>query len=239
MQAFYTGQVVAADDFNELISFRDFAEIYEGTEQDALTEAGVAENSMADYAYAARFSIVGTEISRIELEIDLDGAGQDVTLQIRQDLTSTSDGTLIKEVTIPKEFIPNPKAYWSVPVDLTGLTPGDYWLVTKKVGDATNKVDWIGEASADAGYPVYRRPDNSGNWTTGQNALHFRIFAGELGELLHRTYSPSGYSVVVYTGEDLTSVCRYLPPDTGPSGGIRQVINYTWVGEYLKRGVRA
>lgn len=214
--------------------------IYTGSEIDSKTGAGVTENSLADYTYAARFTLTGvTEISRVELRLDRDGTGADVTVQIRSGLNpdGSNDGTVLKQVVVPKEFIPDPVGWWSVPIALTGLTAGNqYWLVVLKAGDATNKVDWVGEASADGGYPVYRRAGSSGAWTTGRPALHFRVYSGETGELKHGIYGQNGYTTVEYSGELVSKVYRYLPPSDGPAGGIRDVLTMTWSGEYLKRG---
>lgn len=224
---------------NSLLSLQSFALIYDGSQVDAKTGAGVTENSIANYSYAARFTLTGvTEISRVELELDRDNLGADLVLQIRSGVTSTSDGTLLKEIVVPKEFISDPSGYWSIPVNLSGLTSGaQYWLVVKMAGDATNKVDWVGEAVTDASYPVYRRAGNSGNWTTGQNALHFKVFSGESGELKHGIYGQNGYTTVEYSGEIMSKVYRYLPPADGSAGGIRNIQTYTWSGEYVKSGV--
>jgi hypothetical protein len=227
---------------NALLSLQDFSLIYEGTQRDAKTGTGVTENNLANYNYCARFTLTGsTEIGRVELELDKDGNGADLTLQIRSGMDPAAgvDGTLLKEVVVPKEFIPDPKGYWSIPVGLTGLTSGgQYWLVVLRAGDASNKVDWIGEAAQDANYPAFYRAGTSGNWTAN-NVLHFKVFSGESGELVHGIYGTNGYTTVVYTGELISKVCRYLPPADGPAGGVRNIIAYTWSGEYLTKGVVA
>jgi len=145
------------------------------------------------------------------------------------------DGTLLKQVVVPKEFLPDPKAYWSVPIGLAGLTSGGiYWLVVLRAGDATNRLDWMGESSQDANCPAYYRTTDSGAWTV-TNALHFRVFSGESGELKHSLYG-AGHTTIEYSGEVMSKVYRYLPPADGPAGGIRDAITYTWSGEYLKGG---
>ena len=172
------------------------------------------------------------------MELDRDNQGADLVVQIRSGMTPTSgaDGTLLKQVVVPKEFIPDPKGYWSVPIGLTGLTSGGtYWLVVIKAGDATNKVDWIGETAQDTNYPAYQRAGDSGEWVV-RNALHFRVLSGESGELVHSIYAGTGYTTIVYSGEIISKVYRYLPPADSPEGGIRDVITYTWSGEYLKGG---
>jgi len=232
--------VLSENLLNQLLSLQDFRLIYTGSQIDSKTGSGVTENSIADYTYAARFTLTGvTEISRVEFELDKDGDGADLVVQIRDNdfnPDGSNDGTVLKQVVLPKEFIPDPAGWWSIPIDLTGLTAGNYyWLVVVKAGDATNKVDWIGEAGQDASYPVYYRAGDMGAWTAG-NALHFKIFSGESGDLLHGIYGVNGYTTVEYSGEIINKVYRYLPPPDGPEGGIRDVITYTWVGEYLKRG---
>ena len=225
---------------NTLLSLQDFSLIYEGAEVDSATGVGVTENPVADYSYAIRVTATGvTELSRIELEVSADGAGQDLTVEVRgSDFNpdGSAEGTLLKSVVVPKEFLPADAAYWSIPLDLTGLTLGqNVWVIVNKVGDITDHFQLVGEASQDAAHPVYRRAGTSGAWTAN-NALHFKVFSGESGELVHGIYGENGYTTVEYSGEMVSKVYRYLPPSDGPDGGIRDVQEYTWSGEYLKSG---
>jgi hypothetical protein len=240
LHAFKDGlTILNQDNLNTLLSLQPFQLIYEGVQRDAKTGGGVVENSIAEYSYCARFTLTGsTEIGRVELEVDRDGAGADLVVQIRSGMNPAAgvDGVLLKQVVVPKEFIPDPKAYWSIPINLTGLTSGGtYWIIVLKAGDAVNHLDWVGEAAQDASYPAYYRAGDSGAWTAN-NALHFRVLSGESGELVHSIYAGTGYTTVEYSGEIISKVYRYLPPGDGPGGGIRDVITYTWSGEYLKRG---
>lgn len=228
---------------NSLLSLQPFQLIYEGVQRDAKTGSGVVENSIADYSYCTRFTLTGaTEIGRIELEIDRDNLGADLIVQIRSgmDPAAGDDGTLLKQVIVPREFIPDPKAYWSVPIGLSGLTSGgQYWLVVQRAGDATNKVDWMGETTQDANYPAYYRAGDTGAWTAN-NALHYRVMSGVDGDLAHSIYAETGYTTCVYEIADyvkkLSRVYRYLPPSDGAAGGIRDVITYTWSGENITKG---
>ena len=240
LNAFKDGvTVINQDNMNQLLSLQNFALIYEGTERDGKTGSGVTENNIANYSYCARFTLTdSTEIGRVELELDRDGDGADLIVQIREGMNPAAGvaGTLLKQVVVPKEFIPEAKRYWSVPIGLSGLTSGaQYWLVVVRAGDATNKLDWIGETAQDASYPAYYRAGDSGAWTVN-NALHFRVLSGETGELIHSIYAGTGYTTVEYSGEIVSKVYRYLPPADGPDGGIRDVITYHWSGEYLKGG---
>ena len=240
LYAFKDGQTILnQDNLNSLLSLQPFQLIYEGAQRDAKTGSGVVENSIADYSYCTRFTLTGsTEIGRIELEVDRDGLGSDLVLQIRSGMDPANgiDGTLLKQVVVPKEFIPETKTYWSVPIGLSGLTSGgQYWLVVLRNGDATNKVDWIGETTQDTSYPAYQRAGDSGAWTV-RNALHFKVFSGESGDLKHSIYAGTGYTTVEYNGEVISKVYRYLPPADGPDGGIRDVMTINWSGEYIKGG---
>lgn len=231
--------ILNQDNLNQMLALQDFRLLYEGTQRAAKTGSGVVENSIADYSYCTRFTLTGaTEIGRIELELDRDGLGADLIVQIRQGMVPASgtDGTLLKQVVVPKEFMPLTKAYWSIPIGLTGLTSGgQYWLVVVRAGDATNKLDWIGEAAQDASYPAYYRAGDAGVWTIS-NALHFRVYSGASGELKHGIYGGNGYTTVEYSGEIVSKVYRYLPPADGSEGGIRDIVTYTWAGEYLVGG---
>ena len=240
LYAFKDGKTVLNEDnLNQMLSLQPFQLIYEGTQRDGKTGSGVVENSIANYSYCARFTLTGsTEIGRVELELDRDGDGADLIVQIREGMNPAAgnDGTLLKQVVVPKEFIPEAKTYWSVPIGLSGLTSGgQYWLVVLRAGDSVNKLDWIGETTQDASYPAYQRAGDSGAWTV-RNALHFKVFSGESGELKHSIYAGTGYTTVEYAGETVSKVYRYLPPADGPEGGIRDVITYSWSGEYLVGG---
>ena len=94
-------------------------------------------------------------------------------------------------------------------------------------GLTTSAVDPTEDTSTGAG--------TSGAWTAN-NALHFRVFSGVAGELIHSIYAGTGYTTVIYSSEIISKVYRYLPPGDGPDGGIRDVITYTWTGEYLTGG---
>ena len=241
LHAFKDGlTILNQDNLNSLLALQPFQLIYEGTQRAGKTGSGVNEASIAEYSYCTRFALSGsTEISRVELEVDRDGDGADLILQIRSGMNPAAgdDGTLLKQVVVPKEFIPTTKAYWSIPVGLTGLTSGgQYWLVVKRNGDAVNKVDWIGETAQDASYPSYQRAGASGAWTA-RNALHFKVFSGASGDLKHSIYAGTGYTTIEYSGEIISKVYRYLPPADGPEGGIRNIITYAWSGEYLVSGV--
>jgi len=231
--------ILNQDNLNSLLALQPFRLIYEGTQRAGKTGSGVNEASIAEYSYCTRFALSGsTEISRVELEVDRDGEGADLIVQIRQGMNPAAgnDGTLLKEVVVPKEFIPETKTYWSVPIGLSGLTSGgQYWLVVVRNGDATNKLDWIGETTQDASYPAYQRAGDSGAWTV-RNALHFKVMSGESGELVHSIYAGTGYTTVEYSGEVISRVYRYLPPADGPEGGIRDVLTLNWSGEYIKGG---
>jgi hypothetical protein len=232
LHAFKDGlTILNQDNLNTLLSLQPFQLIYEGVQRDAKTGGGVVENSIAEYSYCTRFTLSGsTEISRVELELDKDGTGADLIVQIRQGMNPASgvDGTLLKQVVVPKEFIPDLKTYWSVPIGLSGLTSGgQYWIVVVRNGDATNKLDWIGETTQDASYPAYQRAGDSGAWTV-RNALHFKVMSGESGELVHSIYAGTGYTTVEYSGEIISKVYRYLPPVDSSEGGIRDIIIFSY-----------
>lgn len=239
LNAFKDGEIINEDIMNQLISLQPFTLIYDGVQRAGKTGAGVVENNIANYSYCARFTLAGsTEISRVELEVDLDGNGADLIMQIRSGMNpgSGGEGTILKEVVVPKEFIPDPKGWWSVPIGLKGLSSGGhYWLVVLRNGNASNHNDWVGENVVDSNYPAYHRAGTIGSWTAN-NALHFRVLSGESGELRHGIYAGTGYTTMEYNGEVLSKVYRYLPPAGTHEGGIRDVISFTWAGEYLKGG---
>lgn len=239
MKAFKNGvSVFEEDTMNALISLQDFALVYAGTLLDSKTGSGVTENSLANNSYCARFTLVGsTVLDRIEAELDRDAVGADLVVQIRSGMVPGvgTDGTLLKEIVIPKEFIPLTAAYCSIPINLSGLTSGGtYWIVMSKAGDATNKIDWIGEASQDASYPAYYRSGGSGAWTAN-NALHFMVYAGTTGLLYHAT-DADGFVTLSYLNNNLEQVHLYASPPDGTFGGIRDIMTFSYVNGIMTGG---
>ena len=242
IKAFKNGVTVFDEDtMNRMIRVPAEVVLYEGTQMDAKTGAGVTENSLADYNYAIRFTATGvTEVARIELNLDRDGLGADLTIEIRSGLLAdgSDDGVLLTTIVVPKEHIPDPVKYWSIPINVRGLTPGNtYWIVARRAGDAVNKVDLVGEASADGSYPVYRRAGDSGAWTTGQNAIHFKIYSGRTGEMVHTLYDGGGHETYDWTvvGVFLRTYYWLPPSDDSTVGGIRNIENVIFDGEYYDR----
>lgn len=232
LNAAKAGQGITAASWNELMAMQDFKLIYEGTEIDAEDGAGVTENSIASYTYLTAFVLTGvTTIGRIELELDKDGTGADVTVQLYNALLE-----LLKEIVVPKEFIPATKAYVSIPIGLSGLTAGaTYYIGVPQAGDATNKVDWIGEA-APGSHMTIRSTKGGGADPDWSDALHFRVYSGNTGDLIHGIYGTNLVETYIYTGEDLTTIWRYCPPSDGAAGGIRDIITITFDGDYLTDG---
>jgi hypothetical protein len=241
LNAFKDGlTILNQDNLNALLALQPFQLIYTGTQRSAKTGSGVTENNLANYSFCTRFTLTGsTEIGRVELEVDRDGDGADLILQIRSGMNPAAgnDGTLLKQIVVPKEFIPTTKAYWSIPVGLAGLTSGgQYWLVLLRGGDSTNHLDWVGEASQDSSYPAYYRAGDSGAWTAN-NALHFRVYSGASGGLRHSIYAGTGYTTLIRdVSGKLERICRYLPPADGPEGGIRDVVTFTRANGRIQRG---
>lgn len=234
------GTILGADTLNPLLSLQSFLLIYAGTQRDAKTGSGVSENSIANYSYCARFTLAGgTEIGRVELELDRDGDGADLMLQIREGMNPAAGvaGTLLKQVVVPKEFIPEAKRYWSVPIGLSGLTSGaQYWLVVVRDGDATNHLDWVGETTTDASYPAYKRAGDSGAWTA-TNALHFKVFSGASGMPLHVIEGANAITTIEYSGGLPSKLYQYIPPSDGPAGGVRDLLTLTYSGGLPVKGV--
>lgn len=225
---------------NSLISLQNFVLIYTGSQVDAKTGTGTAEFDCASNDHAIRFTAVDiTEISRVEFELIKHGEGADLVVEVRDGFNpdGTADGTLVSKRVLPKEFIPATRSYWSIPLDATGLTAGNtYWLIVRGAGDATNHFHLHGETAQDADYPAYYRAvGGSGAWTA-ENAIHFKVFAKESGDLLHGIWGNNGVTWIEYDGELISKVYRYLPPSDGPGDGVRDILTYTWSGEYLKRG---
>lgn len=231
--AFKNGVTPFAENImNQLLSLQSFALIYDGNQIAAKAGAGIAEFDCASYDHIFSFSLTGTEISRIELELVKHGKGADLVVEIHPNVGGFSE-TILKSVVAPKEFIPTGRSYFSIPIDLSGLSAGLYWVRINRAGDATNHFHIHGETTSDSA--AFRRPNSSSGWAV-TNTIHFKIFSGEAGELKHGIYGQNGYTTVEYAGEVLSKVYRYLPPSDGPAGGIRDVITYQWSGEYLKRG---
>lgn len=240
LTAFVDGASVLNEDrLNSLLVVAPTTEIYEGSQIDAKTGTGVTENSVANYSYCFRATATGvTELSRIELELDRDNEGADLSIDILDsdfNPDGSAEGTVLASILIPKEFIPLAAAYVSIPLNIRSLTSGQYvWVRINKSGDTINKLDLVGEASQDASHPTYYRAGSNGAWTAN-NALHFKVYSGRTGELMHSMYEGGGFESYGYTSELLSKVYYYLPPDGGDGLGLRQTETLVWDGEYLDR----
>lgn len=245
INAFKDGVSILGEDvLNIPLTSQPFALIYQGSQRDAKTGAGVVENTLAGISFCTRFTLTGaTDIGRVELELDRDNLGADLVVQIRSGMNPATgvEGTILKQVVVPKEFIPDTKAWWSIPIGLTGLTSGaQYWLVVIKAGDATNHLDWIGEAASDTNYPAYFRAGDTGVWNANY-AMHFRVFSNDPAEgqdgMIHCIVSDTAYFTYVYDANGLPqTVYRYIPPSDGPDGGVRNILTLQMSGEYIMGG---
>lgn len=234
-----TISVLDEDRLNSLLRVVPSVEIYQGSEVDAKSGTGVTENSVADYSYCFRVTATAvTELSRIELAVDKDEDGSDLSIDILDtdfNPDGSAEGTVLGSMLIPKEFIPLTAGTVSIPLNVRSLTAGQYvWVRINKAGDATNKLDIVGEASQDASHPAYYRAGISGVWTEN-NALHFKAYSGRAGEIMHSMYEGGGFESYEYTSDLLSKVYYYLPPDGGSGLGLRQIETLVWDGEYLDR----
>ncbi len=241
MHAFKDGvSIINEANLNELLTVQPFTLLYTGSLIDSKTGNGVFTNDVSLNSYAFRFTATGVSaMSRLELDLDADGIGQDMTIEVRGsnfDPAGSTDGTLLKTVVVPKEFLPSSHGYWYVPLNLMGLTAGaNYWIIIKKCGDATNHFNLVGESSQDAAHPCYYRAASSGVWT-GNNALHFKMYSGNTGVPIHEIYGTNGYITILYSSGVPSTEYLYLPPSDGAAGGIRKKINYTYNAGILTGG---
>ena len=220
-------------------ALNDFLSIYEGTQVDGKVGSGITEYRLDQYSYAIRLTALGVdEISRIEFHIRKEGKGADLNVALIEGFNpdGSNDGTLIIERLVPKEFLPENAGWFSIPFGISGLVRDVYyWLIVRQAGDSDNNVRLIGENNQDVLYPVWKRSGDSGAWSA-ENAIHFRAFSGEIGELVHGIYGDGALTWVEYSGEVVSKVYRYMPDAQG-GPGIRDIQTYTWSGEYLKKGV--
>lgn len=223
---------------NSLLALQEFYLIYDGTQVDAVTGAGITEYEVDDYSFAIRFRLNNTtEIGRVEFDLRRVGNGADFVVAVYQDFDpSGQEGKLLIERLMPREFLPDTRAWVSVPIGLDGLLPDAYyWLVVRQAGDQNNHVRLYGENYQDAVHPVYRRAGTNGPWTP-ENAIHFRVFSGVAGNLRHSVYGLNGLTWLEYEGGTLARVRRYLPTADN-SSGIRDTITLVFDGNLIKKGM--
>lgn len=222
MYAFKNDLLFTEVNLNDLLSPQSFSLIYSGgATQDSYEGTGAAAYSLADHNYIAQ--IVDWDIfdvlawasagnkGRLELKLDKDYQGADLTVQIRDSAFNpdgSSAGALVKEIVIPKEFLPASAEWYSIPLDFTlGM---DYWILCKKAGDGWNKVKWTGDAAANPAQPAYYRTGDSGAWTEAA-ALTYRIILNGDEKLLHELAGTNGLATYKYAGDLLTKGYFYLP----------------------------
>ncbi len=222
--------ILDAANLNSILQMQDGALICSGgTLIDSKTGAGVTENSLADNNYAIRITATGqTEIGYINLKVDADGTGQDLMVSL-VDSTFATDGSnngVVKATRlVPKEFIATSAGMVLIPFALDGLTSGaNYWLIVSKSGDATNKLDLVGEASQDAAHPVYRRAGTSGAWTIS-NAIHFEVYSWSIDGDVLAAVDGGQWDWLEYNAGDLVKIKSYTPGTTG--AGLREIMDLT------------
>lgn len=227
--------------WNGLISFHDAELIYEGTAFNSY--AGGSGTEYACYArdHCGNFVATGvTEIGRFTFYLAKDGTGADVTLEIRSGMAPATgdDGTLLKSITIPKEWLPDTAALVTIPVALTGLTAGNtyYWRI-RQAGDSTNHFHLYGAAAEDGTYKSYYRAAATGNWTA-ENSITFYGYSG-IGTTPKVIGAMMAQAVQLweYTGSLITTIKLFVPDVDDTTAGIRDTITLTWSGNYLLRAV--
>ena len=222
LYAFKNGKTMLDEvNLNTLLATQPSCLIYDGVYLDGKGGGGVYEYNLATGSFMAPFTANygSTTVGRVELDLKKNGTGADVTLEIRGvdfSADGSNDGTLLKTVVYPAKIFTS--GYISLPVDLSGLTPGAYyWLKLNIGGDATNHIKWMGEATPDANYPTYYRIGSSGAWTSG-NALHFRVYANNGGTyvLRHSIYGTYGMTIMEYNADaTVKHIWRWLPAADG------------------------
>jgi hypothetical protein len=236
-----SGQTVIDENLaNSSVIMQEFSHIYEGTAFDGKTGAGIAEYDSAGYDHAVRFKAdASAAIARVVFEIIKHGQGADLLLELRDGFNPDGSalGSLLRYMVLPQEFMPAVRTAYSLPLDISDLVNGAYyWLIVKKGGDADNHFHLHGETIQDSLYPTYKRAGISGAWTA-ENAIHFSVYNGETGNLVHGIYGYNAITWLVWDGDLISKAYRYLPPASGFTGGVRQTKTYQWSGEILKRGV--
>ncbi|MEN6349343.1 MAG: hypothetical protein ABFD08_08120 [Syntrophomonas sp.] len=245
MHAIKPGDTVTADDYNDIISPGFFRFIYDGTVDDGMQDTANTELNLSDYNYAFMFKTGAgiTELGRIVLYVATDGDGQDLTVEIRAsdyNPDGTNDGTLLKTVVIPKEFLPATKDAISIPIALLGLTAATtYWCVGKKAGDAINHTHIYSKGSQkDANHKTYRRSGSSGAWTDCNDSIGFVCYQGNgTGQPRHTLNAENGHTTIHYDGNgDPDYYYHYQPPADGPDGGIRKKLTLNYSGGLIQGG---
>lgn len=232
---------VDQDNMNALMQMQSHKLIHAGALITEKTGAGVAENTLNTSARAMRFTMAGTELGYVMLELNKYGTGADLVVEIRDasfNPDGSSMGTLVASRTVPKEFLPAASTYFVIPFGLTGLTNGaNYWIIANQAGDASNNVDLVGEASQDASHPTYNRNGTSGAWTI-QNAIHRKVYDYSVaGDLLAGIYDGVCVKWLEWTAGELTRILRYIPaPDDVDNPGVRDIKTLSWSNGVPREG---
>jgi hypothetical protein len=243
INAFKAGNAITAAELNNHISMQTFAMIREGTQDDGMSDAGVTEHAIASYYHMIQFATGGgiTTITRLELDLAQDGSGADLTIGIRTNAFNpdgSNDGVLLYTFTVPKEFIPASQAFWSIPINITGLTAATtYWLEVYKAGDGTNHNHLYSKGSEkDASHKCYRRAGTSGAWTDLSDSIRFKIYYGNTGKIYHVINGTNCKVTVEYSTGLQSKIYKYLPPSGATAGGIRNILTLTRDGSAITGG---
>ena len=208
-----------------------------------MTDAGTTEHLVADFNFAIKFTTGSgkTEATRLELDVAIDGAGTDLTIEVRgNDFNpdGSAEGTLLGTIVVPVEFLPASQGYWYIPLNISGLTAATvYWVIVKKTGDATNHVHLYSKGSEkDAAHKCYKRSGDTGAWIDLSDSIRFKVFEGTVGVPVHEIYGTNGHVTLEYTDGVPTKQYYYMPPSDGAAGGIRDIMTISYSGGVLTGG---
>ena len=219
---------------NPLLTLQPFKIIYEGSWIDGKGASGVTENSLAAYYYAAKFTANGTNnISRVRLNLDKDGSGEDLTLKLCPDTSgSPNRAAPLKTVIIPKEFFTSSAGWPSIPLDVDVTAGANYWIVVEKAGDSTNKLDWLGEATSDGS----AKKSSDGTTWSACNTLKFSVYARASGLPVHIIDGGTALTSIEYSSGLPNKIAQYIPPSDGAAGGIRDVVYLNYENGLITEG---
>jgi hypothetical protein len=221
-----------AGQLNQLLGAHQTAYLYDGTQLVADTAAPTGTLATNGQFIDQPFTMSGSVIGRVEVEISKGGAGADVTLGIYADSGGNPTGAALVQVTLPADFFPAAAGFVTVPLPVSGLTNGlTYHLVMSSGGDATDHGLWSHPGTV-SGLAAKTATSLAGPWTAQTFTMDYKVFDQSASGNLRNTYEDAGAR---WTSLDNNAAGQptILREYTGGQGTLRSVRTLTYTSGQL------
>jgi len=137
---------------------------------DQSAEAEYSSETVESEFKAVKFKPTQPSLSQIAIKVEKVGSPEDaLVVEIREDLDGQPKGATLKAVNYPPTYV-GAKDFYKAVVDLEVDTERYYWIVLRKVGDASNTYRWYRDNESSGSHAV---SSDGETWTVTNNSWRF------------------------------------------------------------------